>query len=327
MQIFLSNKIFFGFIFYMQIYSNYLPNQPVSDSPSFGAAKDITLKYVVSKYPHILPERVFEAAKNIINTIPKNKRPTLYDLHLEQYKGLLECRTLNEARNLYPEFREVLDASIFRNSRSKHLKNLKVSLEDLSLRVLQDYYGRLIPQHEIGTELGFVSKSAFDWFKDKIRFLPFKKNYLTLVYSSDEAKNAVIAAKTRAYNQKFPQQMYEHNRQAAQSNKSAEYRKIQSQRIKQYDTENPERRKKIGRFTKEVWSRLPHIRKAISKEMSHFPGMDSIINKRLNHEPYTEQEKRLNKGFFNFFWRKYPDYKEEYTLMTRTVSKEWKNKN
>ena len=144
----------------MQIYSNYLPNQPVSDSPSFGAAKDITLKYVVSKYPHILPERVFEAAKNIINTIPKNKRPTLYDLHLEQYKGLLECRTLNEARNLYPEFREVLDASIFRNSRSKHLKNLKVSLEDLSLRVLQDYYGRLIPQHEIGTELGFVSIGA-----------------------------------------------------------------------------------------------------------------------------------------------------------------------
>ncbi len=311
----------------MQIYSNYHTYQTISDSPSFGAAKDITLKYVVSKYPHILPERVFEAAKQIINSVPKAKRPTLYELHLELYKGLLECKTLDEARNMFPEFREVLDASIFKHSRSKHLKNLTVPLEDMSLRVLQDYYGRLLPQQEIGINLGFASKSAFDWFKDKIRFLPFKKNYLTLVYSSNESKNAVIAEKTRAFNRKNPERMLEHNRQAAQSNKSSEYRKAQSQRIKQYDNENPERRSKIGKFTKEVWSRLPHIRKAISQEMAHFPGMDRIIAKRMSHEPYTEQEKRLNKGFFKFFWRKYPDYKEEYAQMSRTVSNERKNKN
>ena len=311
----------------MEINNNYSLYNPSSLNPSFSGAKDISLKYVVSKYPYILPDRILKAAKKIINTVPKDKRLTLYDLHLEEYKGLLSCRTLDEARNMYPEFREILDASLFRNSRSKHLKNLSVPLEDMSLRVLQDYYGRLIPQHEIGRRLGFSSKSAFDWFKDKIRFLPFKKNYLTLVYSSNESKNAVIAEKTRAFNRKFPERMYEHNRMAAQSNKSEEYKKAQSQRIKQYDIENPERRKKIGIFTKEVWRRLPHIRKAISREMAHFPGMDSIIAKRLNHEPYTEQERRLNKGFFNFFWKKYPEFREEYALMSRKISQERKNKN
>ena len=31
--------------------------------PSFSAAKDITLKYAVSKYPYMLPQRVYMAAK------------------------------------------------------------------------------------------------------------------------------------------------------------------------------------------------------------------------------------------------------------------------
>ena len=310
----------------MQIYSNYHTYQTISDSPSFGAAKDITLKYVVSKYPHILPERVFEAAKQIINSVPKAKRPTLYELHLELYKGLLECKTLDEARNMFPEFREVLDASIFKHSRSKHLKNLTVPLEDLSLTILQRYYGKLKPQHEIARELGFVNKNGFDWLKDKIRFVTFKKNYLTLLYSSDETKNKIIAQKTRNFNQRYPERMYAHNKQAAQSNKSEIYRKNQSQRIKQYDLQNPERKEKIGKFTREVWSRLPHIKLAISKEMAHFPGMGKLIPKYINHEQYNDTEKRINKKFFKYFWKKYPEYKKEFAQMCKKVSQERKNK-
>ena len=179
----------------------------------------------------------------------------------------------------------------------------------------------------IAKELGLENKSAFDWLKDKIRFVPFKKNYLTLVYSSDETKNAIIAEKTRLYNRKHPEQMYEHNRQAAQANKSEAYRKAQSERIKQYDSENPERRQKISRFSKEVWNRLPHIKREISREMARFPNMDRIIAKRLKHEPFTEMEKKMNRGFFKKFWEKFPEYREEYNQMKKLVSQERKNKN
>ena len=294
--------------------------------PSFSAAKDITLKYAVSKYPYMLPQRVYMAAKKIIETHPKGKHPTLYDLHIETYKGLLSCKNLDEARNMFPEFREVLDASIFKHSRSKHLKNLTVPLEDLSLTILQRYYGKLKPQHEIARELGFVNKNGFDWLKDKIRFVTFKKNYLTLLYSSDETKNKIIAQKTRNFNQRYPERMYAHNKQAAQSNKSEIYRKNQSQRIKQYDLQNPERKEKIGKFTREVWNRLPHIKLAISKEMAGFPGMGKLIPKYINHEQYNDTEKRINKKFFKYFWKKYPEYKKEFAQMCKKVSQERKNK-
>lgn len=293
-----------------------------SEYPSFTGAKNISLNYVLDRHSQNLPQRILGEVNKIVETIPSKNHPTLHDLHLKEYKKLLECKTLDEARNAYPEFREILDASLFKKSRSKHLKNINYPIESLSLKILQEYYGRIKPMDEIGKEIGITNRTAFNWLREKIRFVSFPKNYITLLKASDELGNAKIAEKTKAYNRLYPEKMLEHNRHAAQGTKTLEYKAAQSERIKKYDKENPERRRKIGVFTAEVWLRLPEIREEISKEMALYaPFKYSPLMKQ------KEQKDRLTKAFFKKFWANHPEHKETFAQMAKTVSEEFKNKN
>lgn len=309
----------------MEINSNYqVYNYKNQYQPSFSSAKDITLNYLVKKRAYSLPSRILTRAKELVSSM--TSQTSLLDLHKQTYAPLLSCKTLDEARNLFPEFREILDAKILLQKRSKHTEKIfeKVKPEDLSLKLLQKYWANLSSQEEIAKEFG-VSRYAVQWINEKLNFPAFPKNYLTLLKASDEKLNAQIAQKTTDFNLANPEQMYARNRHAAQFCKTKKYKRAQSTRIKEYDKAHPERKQKIADFDREVWERLPQIRAALREELKTYKKIYSIIAKKESqHQPLNEFEERMKKSFYKKFWTKYPEYKAQYSEMRKIVSEERK---
>ena len=232
----------------MKIQNNYLNRNlynvaTTAPVKNFGAAKDVNLKYIYQTHFNSLPKRIQTAVQEHVKS-GKYDDITLYDLHKEKYAPLLDCKTLDEARNLFPEFREVLDARSVVVHKSPNIKKImeKVSLEDLSLHLLKERWANLKTLDEIARDLGLKDRVGITWLKDKIMMPDFAKNYTTLLRSSDETFNVIIASKTKAYNSAHYDAVVEKNRRLAQEN-------IELNRY----------------IAQEAWDRLPHIKEKLSE--------------------------------------------------------------
>lgn len=222
---------------------NLYNSQPPMSRQAFGAAKDINLKYIYQNHFNSLPKRIQTAVQEHVKS-GKYDDITLYDLHKEKYAPLWDCKTLDEARNLFPEFREVLDSKTVVVHKSPNIKKImeKVSLEDLSLHLLKERWANLKTLDEIAHDLGLKNRVGITWLKDKIMMPDFAKNYTTLLRSSDETYNSVIASKTKAYNAAHYGVVVEKNRRLSQENME----------LNSY-------------ITQEAWDRLPHIKEKLSE--------------------------------------------------------------
>lgn len=105
-----------------------------------------------------VPERVEKlAAEYAKNEETRNIR--LVDVHKEAYKGLMSCKTLEEAKEMYPEFKDVKDANEVHGSSGSALEYLKSGYieyfdegDDVSLNILKYYWYNL------------ESLEGFHWF-------------------------------------------------------------------------------------------------------------------------------------------------------------------
>ena len=238
----------------MKIYSQYnsYGNYSLDKASitSFGSAKDISLKYIYLKRLYLLPERM----QKLVSQMNKNNTEytgTLRDLHLFVYRPLLECKSLDEARNIFPEFKEVLELNNVVKKESSNLRKIKnkMHLSDFSLYVLKERWGKLKTLNEIAQDLGLKDRSALSWFADKTRIPDLGKNYQTLLKASDEELNAVIAAKTKAYNKAHYDSVVRKNRMLSAKNKE----------LNSY-------------IAKEAWKRLPKIREVLSEVSAKTTG-------------------------------------------------------
>jgi len=225
-------------------------------TPNFEAAKDISLNYVFKNRMHILPKRMQDTIKTSLNKL-KNENITLRDLHLQIYNELNNCKTLDEARNKYIEFREVLSAESIVKHKSPNIKIIEktIPLEKLSLHILKERWGKLKTLDEIAQDLGLKNRSAIAWFMDKIHMPDFEKNYMMLLRASDEKLNQEIAQKTKNYNNLHPNRMLTHNQKVAKES-------IEIQRT----------------ISLEAWQLVPHIRVALS-EMARTDGGPNLMSK------------------------------------------------
>ena len=75
---------------------------------------------------------------------------SLYEIHIDYFKDLLNCKTLDEAKEKYPEFKDVIDAkdldikSFDTKSRIRQIAQGEVKgadIETLSLELLKKFYG------------------------------------------------------------------------------------------------------------------------------------------------------------------------------------------
>lgn len=223
---------------------------------SFAGRKVIDLSYVLKNRSHLLPERVLEKVQEIVVSKPQ-KMPTLKEVHEKIYAPLLECKTLEEAQKLFPEFTDIKEANISFKRITGNIRKLQESgrLEDkFSLKMLQGLWANLKSQDEIAKEMGLGGRTSLTWVLQKIGFVNYNTNYKTLLMSSDPEKRAVIAAKTTAWNALHPDLMRARNKHAAQYMKKAENRAAQSDRMKKHFEEHPERREQVSRTSKEYWS-------------------------------------------------------------------------
>ena len=87
-----------------------------------------------------------------LENIKYSKDYSLYEIHKEYYKDLLDCETLEEAKELYPEFADVIDARDLDDEVFAKRKTLQkiaagqiegVNIENLSLYLLKKDYGNL----------------------------------------------------------------------------------------------------------------------------------------------------------------------------------------
>ena len=258
----------------MKIYSLNNMNPMISynpPKPSFGAASDITLKYIKKNRFYLLPERMQKVVEKVMAS-SYEKEPSLRDLHLMTYRPILDCKSLEEVKNIFPEFREVLQANavVQRNSSNFRKIQQQISMKELSLFLLKERWGSLKTMDEIAKQLGLKGKSTLDWLFDKIRIPDLGKNYQNLLKSSDDVMNNQISQKVKAYNAANPQKIIEHNRKLSSSKRCIDLNR---------------------ELTLQMWDRMPELKKAMGD--------------------FRREHPKLRDGFYQAFWDSHPEFKQE----------------
>ena len=288
-------------------------------------AQKLDLKYFINNHRNLLPITMSQKIEELLGTKGVHL-PTLRELHIQTYAPLLECKTLDEARNLFVEFRGILDAKDVLRASGKTMKEVMKHCppENLSLKLLQDIWGRLKTQNEIAHELGLSNYQKLDYIKEKILFPNRGTVYTNLLKASDPVLNAEIASKTRAYNLLHPDLMYAHNRRAAKLAHTPEAQLKHAQAIRQHYINHPEERLRVAQTSKLVWDRLPHIKEALKKFVDEHCSQytKAAIHKEVSGKPMTEGDKRMLRIMYKKFWTLHPEFISEYAQMRRAAATE-----
>lgn len=299
--------------FKMNMHINFLPynfnynNSSSYDTQTFGSkGQPISLKYIMQKRKNFLPVRVQKYVQKLIDQ-GKDSGVSLLDVHKKLYEPLLECKTLAEVKQQYPEFINILPVV---PCQKKSVNSKGRTTENFGLKVLQEYWANLKTKNEIAQMFGMPARGTLDFSLEKINFIGFSHNYKMLLKASDVKGNKIIADKTKAWNKANPELRRELNKRAAQGCKTEEYRKAQSQRMYAYDILHPERRQKISKKSQQMWDKCPDVKRAMF-EFAKTQGtyLSVVLAKHAKKQHLTPNETIVLNGFFKKFWHAHPELK------------------
>ena len=303
---------------------------------SFTAGFTIDLAQTYSRlnsedYPQDIEEMTLEElkAKN-----PENK--TLHDIHFEKYKGVLDCYSLDELKEKYPEFEDVVSAfdvkakdesfiGKFQNNESE----IFTSEEDLTLQLIKLYWGQGFSLSDLSN---YIAKQDKD---NKGINLYYTMKKLNIPLMNPRYAN-VLKLSNKEYNERFTSQL-------AIKLKEAHEAKIQKQegepvviprgelseahkkhisdglkkyyqehpeklfemskRQKAFYQENPERAKEMSEIMFYAWNETQEgksLMKHISKFMKKFNG-STITAQEISDFTKLDSEKR---NAIDAFWKK-----------------------
>ena len=176
-----------------------LKNMPIYYVPSFGAKTNAQkLEYIGEEnFPN---SAILESYKQ---SIQNGEDVLLCDIHKDFYFGLLSCSTLDEAKQLYPEFTNVIDASqLPEKEYNGFLKRVAsgdvegASLETLSLDILKRHYGQ---------SQGYAKKEAY-WGLDpktnqnlfsKLNINTLNREYFITISRETPERRAICSQNTQ----------------------------------------------------------------------------------------------------------------------------------
>lgn len=241
--------------------------------PVFRGARDINLKYIYENRLRLLPQRMRLKVTNVVENNGDIYEP-LKDIHLRTYAPLLECKTLGKAQNMFFEFRDVLPAYIAIQHKSPNVKKImeSTSLEELSLVLLKERWGKLKTIDEIAKDFGLKSRSALAWIMDKIRIPDFGRNYHKLLSATDENLNREIAQKTKDFNAAHRGVVVSRNRELSQK-----YKELNRQ------------------ISQIAWDRLPHIKAAFSDVAARTNGKERFAVFWHENPEYAKEFAQMKK--------------------------------
>ena len=255
-----------------------------SNYPAFCGGYSVNLAQTYqnlkdSDYPNLEIKNSIKETLDELN--PQNK--TLCDIHFEKYKGVLDCFSLEELKEKYPEFKNVISAweveakdesfvGQFQNDKSEIFK----SSEDLTLQLIKLYWGQ-------GFSLGDLSKHIAAFSKNQeglnIHYAMTQKLNIPLMtprYAS------ILKLSNKEYNEKLAQEMSikikEANEAKLQKQEgeaviipkgplSEAHKKHISEGLKKHYLENPERIYEFSQRQKDFYAKNPQKKEEMSEIM------------------------------------------------------------
>ena len=179
------------------------------------------------------------------SAVEREEPVSLYDLHISHYKALNECKTLEEAKGKYPEFKDVKDAKDLPYDEMPRAlqwittgKNNKVKIEDFTLSVLKDYYYGLRGLSDRKAYFG-IDTHAMGEILPLLNIKMLNKNYRSSVSGENPEKVKKMSEKQKQAWKK-PERMKRHQQILKEYWQNPEYRAAQSARAKETLIDNPE---------------------------------------------------------------------------------------
>ena len=225
---------------------------------------------------------------------------TIYEIHQDYYGELLNCKTLEEAKEKYPEFKDVLDAKDLPMQKKGIIKSVQqgkvdgVNICDLSLILLQKHY---VDLKNYGSRSDYWNKKSDDVMQVFSQLnIPFlNKRYLYVIskqkpdsfWQDEEYKNnAKENMKKNWTDEKFRQKQSEKFKQLWTTEN---FRKKQRESLNTLKSKN--NRILLNKALKMAWDAHPEITEKMSElaqgEVSH------VFPKIRRGEELTGRDKRL----------------------------------
>ncbi len=246
----------------------------------------------------------------------------LYDIHTEIFTPLLECQSLEEAKNIYPEFKDVIDAKdLPEYLMSPTLKKIKngeiegVTLENLTLSILKIHYGKGIGLSSRNNFFG-LSKDATIKLLNDLNIKRLDGKYLRLLSDcslerraktskswseekraeharkankiwSDRQRRQTQSDKRKEWFQNHPEAAAEISKRMQGTTLSPETREKISQSKKAFYQHNPE----FAQLRSESFERCPEFKLVMQKvAKEEFPYLRIILLKQAAGEPLEDYE-------------------------------------
>ena len=139
-----------------------------------------------------------------LKELAKSRDYSLYDIHINYYKDLLDCSTLKEAKEKYPEFAYVIDAKDidvdFLDKQSALYKISKgdiegINIEDLSLEFLKKYYAKLQSIKKREVYWGLTGKTIIK-IAESLNIKLFDIKYMTTAAHQKDEYRKKLSQKT-----------------------------------------------------------------------------------------------------------------------------------
>lgn len=140
-----------------------------------------------------------------LQEIGESKDFSLYDIHLEHYKALLDCSTLTQAKEIFPEFEDVIDANDIplENLPKNHiLKKIKqneykgITIDTLSLQLLKKQYGQILSTKDETSYFDIKTESLNQLFKI-LNIKKFNRNYYYCISGSNPLRKEIARKKSK----------------------------------------------------------------------------------------------------------------------------------
>lgn len=245
------------------------------------------LDKLASKDSSIYPKNIREWAGMILESGNKAK-DTLINVHKKYYEALKNCTSLEEVKNRFPEFNEVLSDSDVVFSKGSFGESAKAGElecfdknEDLSLQILKLYYGEGFSLNDLKKYTD--GKDIYHTMK-KLNIPLLNRNYGHILKFSDPDYNARLTAEM-TYKRRLAldakaklegEPLY-----IPRGPLSKEHREHISEGLKKHFRENPERIYQMSDKMKEFYHNNPEKSKELTRVLNkawNIFGADRIKN-------------------------------------------------
>ena len=298
-----------------------------SNYPVFTGGYSLNLKDVYNNLSdNDYPKDIKIAIENEIKNSDNNK--SLYDIHFDKYKGINDCYTLEELKEKYPEFNNVVSAYSVNTQEGSFINNWQngndkvfSSDEDLTLQLIKLYWGQGFTLNDLSK---YIKDTTGDKKGTKLHYTLTKKlniPLMTIRYAR------VLKLSNKEYNENFTQSLSQKLKETKEAHKQAlegepiyipskphseAHKQHISEGLIKYYIEHPEASYKISQRQKEFYEKNPEKKDELSQ----------IMDFAWNN---TSEGKTIKKQLIKFFKKQSKNISDNELSSPMDLSKEKEN--